>query len=269
MVTRLLNRPGLRWALRIYVRLEARRRHGLRVRAEHRDGFWIVHWPGMLVPGPEPLHSPPPAEQEALAAEVFLQEYRPREGDAIVEIGAGVGWEIGLWSRLVGPSGTVVAVEADPDTFEWLERRCQLNGLDNVVRLQVAIADRPGVVQMEGDGPWEGRRIAAADTGTRVEAITFGELLARTGLDHVDLVKMNIEGAESLVLRGMGDAFARVGHFVVSCHDYMLGRGETDPGLRTKDEVVAMLTAAGFTVVRRDPADQRDWAGDYVYASAP
>jgi hypothetical protein len=122
---------------------------------------------------------------------------------------------------------------------------------------------------MQGDGPWEGRRIAAAETGADVEAISFGELLARTGLDRADLVKMNIEGAERLVLRGMGDAFGKVGHFVISCHDYMLGRGEDDPSLRTKDEVVATLTEAGFTVVGRDPADRRDWARDYVYAAAP
>jgi FkbM family methyltransferase len=266
MVTRLLNRPGLRWLLRRYVRFVARRRHGLAVDAVHRDGYWVVHWPDMRVPGPEPLHSPPPAELEALAADVFLQEYQPRAGDTIVEIGAGVGWEIGLWSRLVGPNGTVVAVEADPDTFSWLERLCALNDFGNVVRLQLAVADEPGFVGMQGGGPWEARRIAA---GGEVEAVTFEELTARTGVEHVDLVKMNIEGAERLVLRGMGSAWGKVSHFVISCHDYMLARGETDPDFRTKAEVVRMLEAAGFTVTHRDPADDRDWARDYVYAAAP
>src|SRR4051794_22461299 len=44
--------------------------------------------------------------------------YQPKEGDAVVDIGAGIGEQALVLSRLVGPTGKVVCVEANPEAFE-------------------------------------------------------------------------------------------------------------------------------------------------------
>src|SRR4051794_31720160 len=127
-LTNKLDRRGTRRALAAYVSIQARRKHGERVHARYdKDGFWIVEWPTARVPEPQPSHSPTVRQMEEVAADVFLQEYRPSRGDVVIDAGAGVGWELGLWSRLVGTAGRVVAIEADPATFAWLERRRRLN----------------------------------------------------------------------------------------------------------------------------------------------
>ena len=84
--------------------------------------------------------------------ENWLFLYEPREGDTIVDIGAGDGLDSVVFSNAVGPSGRVLAVEAHPATFVLLEQACRLNGLSNVTPVQCAVMDAPGSATMVEDG---------------------------------------------------------------------------------------------------------------------
>jgi predicted O-methyltransferase YrrM len=61
-----------------------------------------------------------------------------REGDVYLDIGANIGYYSLLASRCVGDSGKVIAVEADPGTFEALQTNLQLNDCRNVAAANVA-----------------------------------------------------------------------------------------------------------------------------------
>jgi len=100
-----------------------------------------------------------------LARDIFPQEYTPSEADVVVDVGAGMGWELNLFSRQVGQSGRVFAIEADPDTFRWLERRRDLNGLSNVTVIHAAVADAPGEVLISSEGFHETHRLVAGGPG--------------------------------------------------------------------------------------------------------
>src|SRR5205085_495224 len=78
-----------------------------------------------------------------------------------------------------------------------------------------------------------------AHTGTEheVPAKTLEGFLAENGIERVDLLKMNIEGAERLVFRGAGDAIGRVEHVAVSCHDFVADDGRGGDEMRTRAEV--------------------------------
>jgi FkbM family methyltransferase len=242
-----------------------RRVHGEVVTVSHLPaGYWVIQWPQASVPMPEPWHAPSPIQYEALARDVFLQEYTPGDGDVVVDVGAGFGWELNLFSRLVGPSGRVYAIEADPDTFQWLERRRELNHLGNVTTLHAAVADEPGELMIASEGFHEDRQLITAGPGHRVRALRFDDFVAEHGITHVDFLKMNIEGAERLALAGMDRSAGLVQNLAVSCHDFLADHGGDD-STRTREFVERFLVTHGFDVVERRRDDDRDWARSYIY----
>jgi FkbM family methyltransferase len=196
--------------------------------------------------------------------DVFLPHYKISVGDIVVDIGAGIGTEALPFSKMVGESGKVVAVEAHPATFATLERLCRLNGVRNVELIHAAVMDSDQSV-MISDLPPEinyENRIGAG--GIQVPGATFKDLVSKLKLDRIDFLKMNIEGAETAALRGAADALDLVRNAAIGCHDFLAD--ETgDESYRTKDEVHALLTDAGFNVIPRD-SDPRPWAADYLFA---
>ena len=67
------------------------------------------------------------------------EHFNPKEGDIVVDVGAHVGHYTLISSKRVGQNGKVVAIEADPDNFEMLNRNIKLNGLTNVIPLNYAV----------------------------------------------------------------------------------------------------------------------------------
>jgi FkbM family methyltransferase len=265
-LVRLLDRPSGRPLLSWTMECAIRRLHGERATVRRlADGYWVIDWPAASVPMERPWPSPSPTQYEELARDIFLQEYTPSAADVVVDVGAGVGWELNLFSRLVGGSGRVLAVEADPATFRWLERRRDLNGLSNVTAIQAAVADAPGEALISSEGYHETHRLVAAGPGHRVPALTLADLVAEHGLSRIDFLKMNIEGAERLALAGMEGIAGSVRNLAVSCHDYMADRGGDD-SMRTRAFVHEFLLRHGFEVRERRADDERDWARSYLYA---
>jgi hypothetical protein len=98
-----------------------------------------------------------------------------------------------------------------------------------------------------------------------VRAGKLGAILNEAGLHRVDFLKMNIEGAETAALAGMGEVLPLTRHLVVSCHDFRANRGEGE-GFRTFDAARRLLTGAGFRL-RTRPDDPRVEVPFYLYAS--
>jgi len=199
--------------------------------------------------------------------ENWFHAYTPREGDTVVDIGAGDGLDSLIFSRAVGPTGRVLAVEAHPVTFGLLEQTCRLNDLSNVTAVQCAVMDAPGSVSMvEEEGAHRdlysvlGGSNGAPRTGD-VPALTLDALCEDRAIDRIDLLKMNIEGAERLALLGADGALARTRHVCIACHDFL---AESAPELATKDFVVMYLQERGFDLVLRDDHPQ-PWVRDHVH----
>lgn len=204
---------------------------------------------------------------EKNTADLFCYAYTPGAGDVIVELGAEFGTETVFLSRMVGPGGRVLAVEAHPWTYELLRRTVVANRLANVQVARLAVMGSDGSASITG-GPGGSslESSAVAGTGTiAVSAVSLPTLLARYGIGHVDLLKVNIEGAEREVIVEGASALDKVRHAVVSCHDFRaeLGDGEA---FRTAAEVESALRGRGFAVTGR-PDDPRPWVRHYKYAT--
>ena len=73
-----------------------------------------------------------------------LQYFSPKEGDVVVDVGAAFGFYTLISSMKVGTRGRVIAIEAQPDSFEMLNLNIKLNRLDNVITLNYGhILGRP------------------------------------------------------------------------------------------------------------------------------
>lgn len=121
----------------------------------------------------------------------------PPAARTIVDAGANIGATVRLF-RTLYPDARIVALEPDPLTFEL----CRHNVSDdpNVSLRQGAIAGREGTLRLARlRGESWGTSIAADGDGFTVEATTLDALLRETG--PVDLLKLDIEGAEWDVLR--------------------------------------------------------------------
>ena len=118
----------------------------------------------------------------------------------IVDLGSNIGLSV-LYFHICCPEALIVAVEPDPETF----RRLTLNTerLSRVRLVNVAVAGETGTVDLySGNHSWEASLYpkAGLDRQRRVPAVTLDELFGSLGLSDVDVIKMDIEGAETDVL---------------------------------------------------------------------
>jgi len=204
--------------------------------------------------------TPTPPKSELLerylrdARDYWFHVYQPRVGDVIVDLGAGRGEDVYAFSRAVGPTGRVWAIEAHPDTFAALTALCEEHSLSNVTCVNLACVERPGNFQIETLPNWESNYVrdgAPSPTSFPVEGITFDALCERHAITRIDFLKMNIEGAERFALPGMADAMKRVLWTCVCAHDFRADRGEGEE-FRTRAFVEQFLNRAGFDLVSRD-----------------
>lgn len=200
----------------------------------------------------------------------WLRYYRPREGDVIVDIGAGRGEDTLTFSRAVGNAGRVIAIEAHPLTFTFLKNFCLLNGLRNVTTLQIALMDKAGSVRIvESESSWMENAIdyGNAAHGTEVTATTLNDIFVQQGLKDIAFLKMNIEGAERFALLGMEPVLPHVRQICVACHDFRSGLGHGEH-FRTRAFVENLLIKHGFKLASR-PDDPRDYVRDHVFGLRP
>lgn len=199
--------------------------------------------------------------------ELFLYDYAIAKGDVVVDVGAGVGEQTLSFSELAGPSGRVVAVEAQPSTFAKLERICRINGVRNVELIHAAVMDSDAPVMIsdfQEKASYQENRIG--NQGIPVPGLTLSDLFAKFHLDRIDFLKMNIEGAEVAALGCSLDALQVVQHAAIECHDFMADR-TGDESYRTRDAVKEILEDAGFNIKCREADPQRPWITDLLYAS--
>jgi FkbM family methyltransferase len=260
-VYKFLNRPGLRSLLTASAASFATARIGKLCRVSY-EGEWIHRFPSCTLVEPR-LTLWTPEQIERLTSDLFMYQYQPKEGDVIVDVGAGTGWETLPFSRIVGLSGRVISIEAHPKVFRCLSKMCAANRLENVTLVHAAVADRETEVQLSDSPEHEGNSIIGTVSGVRVACTTLDSLFRSIGLSRVDFLKMNIEGAERLALAGMREMVHRIKNICISCHDFLADGGGPNE-LRTKSDVVGFLKQNGFVVSLRE-SDGRCNVRDFVY----
>lgn len=150
--------------------------------------------------------------------EVRFCERTIEPGNMVLDVGANIGLYALLAGRLVGPSGRVHAFEPEAGNAARLAVNIALNGLENVSVFEAAVYSEPGAVTLNvfdsrfnawhslgrpslPDPEHAGRTVEPVRT-RQVPAITLDAHCATHGIDRIDLLKVDVEGAEVNVLLG-------------------------------------------------------------------
>ncbi len=140
-----------------------------------------------------------------------------RPGDTFVDVGAYVGFVTLAAASVVGPSGRVIAVEPVLENAARCARQLEINGIEHVAVETVAISDEVGeaLISVDRDPAARGpdaasslaRESGRGGTRRRVRTMTLDALCQLQGYTP-SLVKVDVEGHEFAVLRGMKGLFA-------------------------------------------------------------
>jgi FkbM family methyltransferase len=123
------------------------------------------------------------------------------QGDIVYDIGAHVGYYTLLSSILVGDCGQVVAFEPLPANLVYLKQHLKLNRIANVALVEAAVSDHGGYACFHpGSNNYMG--YIADDGILTVKSVSLDELYANDQIPVPDLIKIDVEGAEILVLSG-------------------------------------------------------------------
>ncbi len=147
---------------------------------------------------------------ETFERTLFLRLVKP--GMTVLDVGANIGIFTALAASRVGKGGAVFSFEPGPENFALLQETVRLNGFDNVVARQAAVADQPGTLRLYlSELNMVDHRIYDADESrpsVEVETVTVDEALAAQGAKRVDVLKIDIQGAEAKAFAGMSRTLA-------------------------------------------------------------
>lgn len=133
---------------------------------------------------------------ERFVAERFLLRRLLRPGMRVVDVGANIGYFLLLFEHAIGPAGSIVCLEPEPDNARELERNIRANGLANVELLRLAAGDSDGLVSLT-----PGINGVVRPDGSGSLTVQIRRLDSLVG-GRVDFLKIDVEGFEHQVLRG-------------------------------------------------------------------
>jgi FkbM family methyltransferase len=156
--------------------------------------------------------------------ENFLKEkYIPENGHTVIDLGAHIGKYAVRCAKIVGNKGRVIAVEAEPQSYDIMCKNLELNNLQEIViPLNVAISNKNGKIPFfVSDGR---SNVSSAYTKwskqIEVDAITIDELIKRCKLERVDWIQMDMEGAEYDAIIGATESIKKgiISNFIIETH---------------------------------------------------
>ncbi|MFG0274617.1 MAG: FkbM family methyltransferase [Phycisphaerales bacterium] len=125
-------------------------------------------------------------------------------GDVLFDIGANVGFYTVLGSSIVGPEGAVYAFEPMPRNLEFLRTHVSLNNLGNVQVIEAAVSDSAGTATFD-DTQHPSMGSLSESGALTVRTVRIDDLVASGELPPPTVMKIDVEGAEQLVLAGAAE----------------------------------------------------------------
>lgn len=164
-----------------------------------------------------------------------------RQDPLIVDCGANIGLTI-LFYKSIYPDATIIAYEADPNIFATLKRNISRNAIAGVTLINAAVGSSDGRVFFTPDGADSGRVVRPGDDVARQIEVESVRLKSQLDRQFVDMLKIDIEGAETDVLTDCAEALVRVGSLCMEFHSFP----NTPQRLGS---LLSLLEVAGFRVV--------------------
>ncbi len=172
-------------------------------------------------------------------------------GMTIVDIGANIGYYTVIAAGRTGEVGRVIAFEPAPENYATLQKTISANNFPHVDIHQMAIADKKGTLSLNLYESNKGKHslVKGSDeakgfsTSVQVETTTLDAFLMEHGITNVDVIKMDIEGAESLALEGMRETLRKARYMFMEFTPSAIRKVGHDP-----KDVLMQMRESGFTI---------------------
>lgn len=186
-----------------------------------------------------------------------------QEGNVVFDVGANFGYFSLVAGQCVGKRGVVIAFEPDPRNLVRLRRNIALNGFDQVEVSPLGVFDQIGTLTfhmaaVEEDNMGTSSLIAAREGRQKMEVsvTTLDTFVQDRGIERIDLIKMDIEGAEWGAICGGIEMLKRgvVRSMIIEVHEEILGE------IKSR-EVLKMMNEVGFRgySINEKRANGRGW----------
>jgi FkbM family methyltransferase len=143
------------------------------------------------------------------------------QNDVLVDVGACLGDYTNFFSDIIGDTGKIYTIELHPTTAETLRNRF-LNK-SNILIINNAVSDKKEMVSYYAGHDSHTNNIMGHDMEFRpynkigdVESTTLDDILVNE--EKIKMIKIDVEGAEKLVLKGMDETIKKVEYLLVECH---------------------------------------------------
>ncbi len=170
-------------------------------------------------------------------------------GMVVVDVGAHVGYYSLIAAQKVGQNGRVVSFEPNPSNYQLLCKNLKTNNHANVTPVQMAVAEADGSAEMyfsELDSQDHSLyHIPGSSFKTTVMTTSLDSFLNAADWPRVDFIKIDAEGAEPRILRGMVGVVKRMTQMilVLECNPITLKSAGSSVG-----ELVSLVLRLGFTI---------------------
>lgn len=184
---------------------------------------------------------------EPLTTRWLQQNIRLETGDIAIDVGANIGWFSVLLDKQASPGAQVFAFEPDPMNCRLLRENVLLNAATMVETLEIAVAEGDGssLLHLYGTKNLGRHSLLSINVGPSIEVKTtsLDHFLERRALrpERVKLIKMDVEGYEAFVLRGMTRLLAQSPTLIAEFSPQTMRRSNLDPR-----QMLDLLDAYGF-----------------------
>lgn len=157
------------------------------------------------------------------------------EKPLIYDCGANIGISC-LYFKHKYPKATIRAFEVDPKIAEILQKNLQNNGIQDIEIIAKAVWVNSNGIEIKLEGA-DNASIFAAGEKVKIDSVRLADELAKES--HIDLLKMDIEGAETAVLKDCKNELHKIQNIFVEYHAYL-----NQP--QSLHEILAIFTENGF-----------------------
>lgn len=158
-----------------------------------------------------------------------------------LDVGGNIGYYTLFESNIVGENGKVIAIEPSPPNFQHLKKNLEIQNTENVDAYNFAAGDKDGeinfLVYEESNGSFtipDGETTDLPGELIKVQAKRLDTFLDELKQDHVDFVRMDVEGYESHIIGGMINTIKKSKPmFQIEVHASIMGKEGTKKFLKT------------------------------------
>lgn len=229
-----------------------------KVKFDKKIGFYYQYINGHRMYIRHPRHYAAENDYNWVSSEILYKYYDPQPGNTVVDFGLGYGAEA-LYAASRFDNIRYIGIEPQPVIYELACNTFSGLGVDYTVSPYV-ISD---AVNIKFSSQFGYGAVGEDDNGcVEVPTLSWAQFKEKYSIDKIDLMKVNIEGAERSLLQHI-NAFQNIKRWIISCHDFRANHGHGEY-FRTKSYVVNTLKGQGYAVKFFDFGI--NWADDYVYA---